>query len=342
MQINLACLIAFSAALVAADAALAHHSVAQFDVERTVSLDAVVTGFEWANPHVYIGLETLDSDRTPTRWMIEGGPPNLMARAGWSARSLIIGETVTAAIHPLRDGNQRIALGNSITKEDGTILPIRGAALPAELSTPDQTTLIDTDDIFSRWSPVWDPELAGEFLAPERAWPITEAGRAAIESYVLSDNPSKDCNFEKPPFSMIWPSVIDIESNGDVVRLGFELLPDRVIYMDEGNHEGAQYASAGHSIGYIEGTTLVVDTTHFEAHRRGLGRGLPSSRDKHLIERFELDSSGTEIAYRFWVEDPVYLAEPMTGSIRLQHRPDLAPERVECDRAIASRYLDYE
>jgi hypothetical protein len=119
MQINPPCLIAIIAALVTIEAALGHHSVAQFDVERTVSLDAVVTEFEWANPHVYIELETLDSARAPTRWMIEGGPPNLMARAGWSARSLIIGETVTAAIHPLRDGDRRIALGNSITKEDG-------------------------------------------------------------------------------------------------------------------------------------------------------------------------------------------------------------------------------
>lgn len=342
MQINMPRLIAINAALLASDSAVAHHSIAQFDVEQTMTLRGVVTGFDWANPHVYIEIETLDSDRTPTRWMIEGGPPNVMARAGWSARALVVGESVTAAIHPLREGNRRIALGNSITKDDGTSFPIREAAVPANLSTPERTTLIETDDIFGRWSVVWDPELAGEFLAPERIWPITEAGRAAIESYGMADNPSKDCNFEKPPFSMIWPGVIDIEPDGDVVRLRFELSPDRLIHMDDGDHEGAEYAPTGHSIGSFDGTTLVVDTTHFEAHRRGLGRGLPSSRDKHLIERFELASDGSEMIYRFRVEDPVYLTEPMTSSIRLQYRPDLVPERVACDTAIASRYLEYE
>jgi hypothetical protein len=189
---------------------------------------------------------------------------------------------------------------------------------------------------------VWDLELAGRFLSPENGWSVTEARRTAVESYALSDNPSKDCNFEKPPFAMIWPSVIEIEADGDLVRLRFELLSDRIIHLDEVTHEGAPYLPDGHSIGHFEGKTLVVDTTHFEAHRRGLGRGLPSSREKHLIEQFELDSSGTEIAYHVSVTDPVYLAEPMSGTIRLQHRPDLAQELVECDKAIASRYTEYE
>lgn len=141
---------------------------------------------------------------------------------------------------------------------------------------------------------------------------------------------------------MIWPSVIDTESNGDLVSSRFELLPDRIVHLDQATHEGAQYVPEGHSIGHFEGKTPVVDTPHFEAHRRGLGRALPSRRGKHLIERSELDSGGREIAYRFWVEDPVYLTEPMSGTIRLQHRPDLAQERVQCDKAIASRYMDYE
>jgi Family of unknown function (DUF6152) len=95
---------------------------------------------EPARLYRYIELETRDDAGGPTRWMIEGGPPNLIARAGWSAHSLSAGEIVTAAIHPLRNGARGVALGNSITKDDGTILPIRTAALPAALSTPDRPT----------------------------------------------------------------------------------------------------------------------------------------------------------------------------------------------------------
>jgi hypothetical protein len=141
---------------------------------------------------------------------------------------------------------------------------------------------------------------------------------------------------------MIWPSVMEIESEGDIVRLRFELVPDRIVHMNQATHEGAQYTPDGHSIGHFEGKTLVVDTTHFEPHRRGLGRGLPSSREKHLTERFEVDPSRTQLLYHFRVEDPVYLIEPMSGTLRRQHRPDLARESVACDKAIASRYIQYE
>ena len=37
----------------------AHHgNLAIFDVERNITLQGVVTKFEWTNPHVYIQLET--------------------------------------------------------------------------------------------------------------------------------------------------------------------------------------------------------------------------------------------------------------------------------------------
>ena len=34
----------------------AHHSAAAFDATKTVSLEGVVTRYEWANPHVYLWL----------------------------------------------------------------------------------------------------------------------------------------------------------------------------------------------------------------------------------------------------------------------------------------------
>jgi hypothetical protein len=331
------------AALVSLQAgpARGHHSVARFDVDTTLSLEGTVTSLEWANPHVYIHLEGRDDAGNEAQWMIEAGPPNLMSRSGWSRDSLVAGESITAVVHPMRSGHRNVVLGNAIVKQDRTILPIRETSLPSALTTPEGSTAVAAD-IFGRWLPLWDLGLASRFLQPATGWSVTEEGRAAVEAYDGSENPSQDCNFEKPPFSMIWPSPKDIVADGDSVRIRYELSPDRVIHLNSTTHQGAPYTPDGHSIGHFEGGTLVVDTDHFAAHRRGLGQGLPSSEQKHLVERFELDASGTQIAYRFEVEDPVYLAEPMTGTIRLAYRPNVTFESVECDPDIARRYLDYE
>ena len=41
-------------ALAIATPALAHHSFAMFDREKTVSISGVVKEYEWTNPHVWI------------------------------------------------------------------------------------------------------------------------------------------------------------------------------------------------------------------------------------------------------------------------------------------------
>jgi hypothetical protein len=328
--------------------AMGHHSIAPFDLDRTISLDATVVRLEWANPHVYIQLEAMDQDGSTTQWMIEGGPPNLMSRSGWSSQSLTVGERVVASVHPMRNGNPGVALGESLTKADDTFLPIRETAVPSDLVEPAETSPVSTDSIFGRWIGIWDPAIAGRFLQPAgewpaSGWPANAAGLEAIQAYDALLSPSQNCNLEKPPFAMIWPGVRDIVADGDVVLMRSELLPERVIHLDAPSiPEVAQYAPDGYSIGHFEGTALVVETTFFEEHRRGLAQGLPSSRQKHLIERFDLGSDGTELIYEFRVEDPVYLSEPMTGTIRLAHSPNLDLVSIECDPQIARRYLDYE
>ena len=35
----------------------AHHSRAMYDRERTITIEGVVTKYEWTNPHVYLYVE---------------------------------------------------------------------------------------------------------------------------------------------------------------------------------------------------------------------------------------------------------------------------------------------
>ena len=64
-----------AAMLASAPAARAHHSASAFDAKQTVSLEGVVTRYEWANPHVYIWLAAPGADGETAEWQVEGQPP---------------------------------------------------------------------------------------------------------------------------------------------------------------------------------------------------------------------------------------------------------------------------
>jgi len=101
--------------------ALAHHSFAMFDSEKTVNLDGTVKEFQWTNPHAWIMLNAANEGGKAQQWAIEMGGPGGLARQGWSPKTLSPGMPVKLEIHPLRDGS---AGGQfvSITLPDGTKL----------------------------------------------------------------------------------------------------------------------------------------------------------------------------------------------------------------------------
>ena len=76
---------AFAAAVVLSSAspAIAHHSNAAFDSTQTISLEGVVTRYEWANPHVYLWIAAADANGDKVEWDVEGQPPALLRRLGW-------------------------------------------------------------------------------------------------------------------------------------------------------------------------------------------------------------------------------------------------------------------
>lgn len=89
-------------------------------------------------------------------------------------------------------------------------------------------------------------------------------------------------------------------------------------------------------MGRWEGDALVVDTTNFTER---IYAGLASSARKHMVERWALSRDRRSLDYSFVLEDPEYLAEPVSGTYQWDYRPDLEPSGVECDLDLASRYL---
>ena len=102
---------------------IAHHSPAKFDQERDLTLEGVVTRVEWVNPHVYIYVETENVGEEVT-WVIEAQSPRVMSLFGWSLNSLEVGSQVTVAANPARNPDSTLALGRSVTTQNGAFLKI--------------------------------------------------------------------------------------------------------------------------------------------------------------------------------------------------------------------------
>lgn len=316
--------------------ASAHHSRAIYDLERSITIDGVVTRFEWANPHVYLFVEAPGETGEPVVWEIENGSTTAMGRRGWTRATFAPGDRVIVEASPGKDSSRSIAVVTTVTKDGVSYIGRSG--LDPEYSRSLGPS-VKAESLTGTWV-VPQGELVDFFSEPD-AWPTTAQGRAAVERYDdLTMNPQIQCISRTAPWFMIFPSVQRIDVGATTVSLRSEYdTIERTVYLDARSHDGAERSHQGHSIGWWEGRVLVVDTTQFADHRSGSARGIPSGAQKHLVERFELGADGTTLIYRFELEDPEYLSQPVSGEVRSAYRPDIAFSPVPCDLENARRFL---
>ena len=99
--------------------AVAHHSFgAEYDGKRPVSISGVVTKIEWSNPHVYLTVDASDASGKVTTTMVEGHPPNILRRTGWTRDVLKVNDHVSITGWASKDGSERMA-GREVTFPDG-------------------------------------------------------------------------------------------------------------------------------------------------------------------------------------------------------------------------------
>ena len=328
--------------LFAASQAAGHHSAAIFDTTREVELAGVVTKVEWANPHVYIYL---DAGNGSGEWEIEGYPPSIMRRLGWSADTLQSGERVTFTVHPHRASATREGFYLLLRKADGTSLAGTRDDVGRALASRGSAPAARATSLAGTWIPLLnretDPYRALAGLKDRNLWALTPAADAAVQSFrEETDHPGIDCIPFVAPQAMSFGDIKSMELRGSEIVIRSEFDGERIVHLDRDSHDGAPLSVQGHSIGRWDGGALVVDTRRFAEHRNGLNWSLPSSAEKHLTERFELAPNGESLTYSFELEDPQYLTRPVKGHLEWAYRPDLTYSALPCDPENARRFIE--
>lgn len=305
----------------------AHHSAAMFDTSRVVTVQGVVTDMAWKNPHSYMTVQT---DTGPL--VLELGPPSTMGPLGLKRDSIKVGDRITLHAHPPRRGT--MAMGREIVRPDGSTVPLMINAGVRPQPSAQATSIAGT----------WVPEGFFGFLQSRSKWSLTEKGAAALRASNVNLSSQNECIPVGAPMLMHYPTANRIEVGKDLVLLHIDWMDaERVVHLDGRKPPASTKPTLqGYSTGRWEGTTLVIDTTHFAEHRDGNALGLPSGLRKHLVERFSLSEDRRHLTYAFVLEDPDWLAAPVKQSIQWDYQPELKPSGEKCDVGAASRFLKEE
>jgi len=333
MKIVTRVIMVLAAAAQLAAPAWAHHSQAMFDTSEEIVMEGTVYKFDWVNPHMYLTIETTGPDGE--RALIEGeGLAITQALVdGLDRDALQPGTPIVMRANPNRGGWGKQVRILDVTTEDGEIHPFYKESNRS-------LSLQPAESIEGRWAP--NRAAIGAGFGAMARFPLTQEARA-IKAQMLDDGL---CVAEPVPFLAVLDEMRSIAVGEDEVIIHFDNSGDhviRTIHMNAEHPDNLELSNHGHSIGWWEGDTLVIDTIGYAPNSSGLGGSVPASAQKHTVERLALNDARTRLRYQITVEDPVYLTEPASLAQQWDHRPDIdfSPASEACDDEVAERYIPH-
>lgn len=105
--------------LAGADASGHHSAAVAYDIDKTITVEGVVTEVKWENPHTWVYVEGKDATGKAVQWSFEGAVPNQLYRRGVTPAVLKPGVKVTIKAHPARDASRNAGEMTEVLDADG-------------------------------------------------------------------------------------------------------------------------------------------------------------------------------------------------------------------------------
>lgn len=354
---------AFALAVLGAVPALAHHSIAAaYDDKKSVTLKGTVTAFEWTNPHVFIYLDSPDTN-TGTNWAIELPSRVELKRLGWTKDSVHAGDAVNISAISARSGGTRawaraITLGSgqklAVPSNEGDPAP-RAASSQSAPRWPDgHVQLGMTPGQSGYWASPSAHSLvestAGNIrmnndgllaniadaakVAPFRPW--AKALYEYRQRNLLKDDPLASCLPPGGPRQFMTPFGLQIIDQPDRQRIfimsGGGNRNWRLIHLDGRAPQADDLTPTyyGDSVGRWDGDTLVIHAGAFNERFWMSNGGLPHTEALKVTERISRPDFDT-LRYEVTIDDPNTYLRPWTSAWTLRWVPNEEIEEYYCD-----------
>ena len=162
---------------------------------------------------------------------------------------------------------------------------------------------------------------------------FTDTQREYLAGYDHADDPSIQCEYFGTFRTILHNDPILIDQNEVRIILRTEdMASDRIIYVDGRDHpENGPLSPLGHSIGWYEGSTLVVDTANVAANIAEDALNIHNADYASSIERYTLSEDGQRLHMQFTLIDPVMFQEPLVLERTRIFTPDVDLLDAPCE-----------
>jgi hypothetical protein len=296
---------ALAIALLIPSAGIAHHSHASIDRNDVRLYSGVVVKYGWAMPHVFLKIDGPNDKGEVVEYSVEMGSPPQMTRLGWSKEAFKPGDRITWEGAHDRNKQRAYTSLHWAEKADGMRFSMSADAEVREVVEP-------STDFTGLWQRS-DPGGFKPHYFPPEGWPMSELGQSLVDHFEEDQNPMRSCGNPGPPKAMLVPYPFQLtRPDEDTIIMERELMDEvRVVHLNK-DYPVGEPGIIGHSVGWFEDETLVIETSNFVADKWGIHTGIDSSKQKHLVERYTMSNGGMNLDVEITVTDPVYLAEPVT------------------------------
>jgi hypothetical protein len=99
----------------------AHHSVAEFDLDHPITLNATVKEVWFANPHIRYYVTVTGENGAEETWDVHGSSVTSLARRGWMKDTIKVGDKIQINGSPNRKGIKRVLIRNIVLSDGRTL-----------------------------------------------------------------------------------------------------------------------------------------------------------------------------------------------------------------------------